>query len=155
MEQEGEQGNDKHPTQSTGKRWNVVFPREGPKKTRWVRIGTAFERDNGRIDVVIDAWPVGEFDGRIYLFTRDAGEKEPEPGETPPRHQAGERDARGGFKLPEGYVHKVHMLDPLSRYKGVCGAWAKKGNLTDTLSEVTCRRCRSDAPKPEEPPPVA
>lgn len=161
----------------SNRRYNVAFPKEGPKKTRWVRIGTAFEKEDGRIDLHVDAWPVGDFDGRLFLFPRPDAETETGPGEAPwmpPRHQAGERDGaapgptpdeayeppgerKGGFKLPEGYVHKVHFADPEGGFKGVCGSWAKKGNRVKDWAGVTCRRCRehapADAPGPPEKPP--
>jgi hypothetical protein len=137
------------------RRWNVVFPKDGKSKTRWVRIGTAFENEDGRIDVHIDAWPVGEFDGKIYLFIR-TDERELEPGAVehpPPRPQAGERapEARGGFKMPENYVHRVHMKSPEHPYKGLCWAWAKKGNTTDDWEKVTCKRCLGLKPPPASP----
>lgn len=147
----------------SGRRWNIVVPktvtRAAGEKTRWVRLGTAFERDEGRIDLHLDALPVGEFDGRLYLFERDDSEKElgPEEAPRPPRPQAGEPHPRaepqGGFKLPEGYEHKVHFADGKHPFKGACFAWAKKGNLTTDWEKVTCKRCRKL--KLDEPPPAA
>jgi len=134
----------------SGRRWNVVVPktvtRAAGEKTRWVRLGTAFERDEGRIDLHLDALPVDrDWNGQLYLFERDDSEElAPGAAPPPPRRQAGEHHAepQGGFKLPEGYEHKIHFADGRHPFKGACWTWAKTGNLTTDWEKVTCKRCR-------------
>lgn len=50
------------------KRYDVKTPR--PKKDGsvfWHRIGTAFERDNGGISVILDSLPLPDKDGRVVM----------------------------------------------------------------------------------------
>lgn len=122
--------------------WNIVFPKDGKEKTRWVRIGTAFEREDGRrIDLHIDAWPVGDFDGKCYLFERE-DEKEPEPNEVPQR--PAERE-RADWQTDE-YVPKTHFQDAREPYRGVCGHFAKRPYRAKDWAAVTCKACLKHRP---------
>jgi hypothetical protein len=67
------------------KPWNIVTPveyeaREGGKKTRWVRIGAAFPKENGAWSLMFDALPVN---GKAMIME--------------PREENGSGSQGGGF----------------------------------------------------------
>lgn len=49
-------------------------PRQMGDKARWLRLGSAFEREDGRIDCRIEMVPLLAWDGRFYLFEARAPE---------------------------------------------------------------------------------
>jgi hypothetical protein len=53
---------------TNGKSFDVSFRKGTPPDTHFVKLGVAFLMDNGRIDVKLDALPIGEWDGRLTLF---------------------------------------------------------------------------------------
>jgi hypothetical protein len=46
------------------KRMTIATPRKGKDKTFWVNIGTAWFSDNGQIQLVFDALPLTDAEGR-------------------------------------------------------------------------------------------
>lgn len=60
---------------STVKRtFDVSFKKETsatPGIGHFVKIGIAFENNNGAISVIIDALPIGKWDGRLMLFPKE------------------------------------------------------------------------------------
>jgi hypothetical protein len=75
----------------TSKRMNIATPRKGKdSKTYWTNIGTAWFNDNGGIQLVFDALPLPDAEGRCVanLFeprerTVDHGPKGGERRDTP------------------------------------------------------------------------
>jgi hypothetical protein len=47
------------------KRMDIMSPRKGREKTFWCRIGTAWFNDNGGIQLVFDALPIPDGEGRV------------------------------------------------------------------------------------------
>lgn len=120
--------------------------REG-RKPRWVRLGSAFERENGRIDGCLDVIPVGPWDGTFCLFEARAKEGEG-GGERPPQArppQARPERREGGWKKPDDYVPKVHAVSR-TKGRGLCDKFAKPENLTDDWNKVTCKLCLKAGP---------
>lgn len=68
------------------KRFDAATPREyesnGETKTSWTRIGVAFQRDNGNIDLLLSALPLPGPDGQAKVVLME------------PRENSG--DSRGG-----------------------------------------------------------
>lgn len=65
------------------KRLDAATPREyesnGETKTNWTRIGVAFQRDNGNIDVLLNALPLPGPDGQakiVLMEPRDNGNQQ-------------------------------------------------------------------------------
>lgn len=56
------------PTQKT---YDVSFRKVDPSSSHFVKIGIAFSTDKGRIDIKLDALPIGEWDGRLMLFPKE------------------------------------------------------------------------------------
>ena len=52
----------------------VQFAKEVEEKTHWPTIGRAFE-DKKRITVKLDSLPLGEWDGRLFLYPIDEERK--------------------------------------------------------------------------------
>lgn len=54
-------------------RYDVSFRKEGKGGTgsHFVKIGVAFPEEKGRIAVLVDCLPVGEWDGRLMLFPQE------------------------------------------------------------------------------------
>lgn len=48
------------------KRFDVLTPRQGKDKTRWHRVGSAFEDDKG-VTVYLDSSPYPDAEGRVVL----------------------------------------------------------------------------------------
>jgi hypothetical protein len=48
------------------KRYDVLTPRQGKEKTRWHRVGSAFEDDKG-VTVYLDSSPYPDAEGRVVL----------------------------------------------------------------------------------------
>lgn len=76
------------------KRYDIMSPRKGrDDKTYWTRLGTAFQNDKGGIQLVFDALPIPDSEGRVVasLF------------EPKPREQAQGNQGGGGWhgKAPE------------------------------------------------------
>ena len=84
-----------------GKRWDVCSPRkrkskDGEDKTFWVRVGAAFDNEKG-MQIVLDALPLPEGDGRCVLMLfepREAGGGK--PAGTPDR-EPGKSTGGGSF----------------------------------------------------------
>lgn len=55
------------------KRFDASFRKEGntPGTGHFVKIGVAFEDEKGRIGVILDALPIGKWDGRLTLFPQE------------------------------------------------------------------------------------
>lgn len=55
------------------RKFDVSFRKETntPGSYSFVKIGIAFENDKGQIGVLIDALPIGKWDGRLTLFPKD------------------------------------------------------------------------------------
>lgn len=70
------------------KRMNISTPRKGKDdKTYWTNIGTAWFNDNGGIQLVFDALPIPDSEGRVVanLFEPKPRQQtqQPEYGDTP------------------------------------------------------------------------
>lgn len=82
-------------------RYDATSPREytdrnGDKKTSWVRVGTAFEKD-GRISVLLDAYPLPGPDGTakiVLMEPRDNQRRAP---------QRQERDNGQSYQRPDDW----------------------------------------------------
>jgi hypothetical protein len=53
----------------------VQYAKETEEKTRWPVVGRAFE-DKKRITVKLDSLPLGEWDGRLFLYDVNRDKKE-------------------------------------------------------------------------------
>lgn len=59
------------------KRYDLISPRKSKDgKTRWLKVGAAFPKDNGSFSLVLDALPLPDEDGRVSLLM-----SEPKPRE--------------------------------------------------------------------------
>lgn len=64
------------------KRFDIATPRKGrDDKTYWTKIGTAWQNDRGGIQLVFDALPIADSEGRVVanLFEpkeRDGGQRQ-------------------------------------------------------------------------------
>jgi hypothetical protein len=57
-------------------RYDLVSPRKGKDdKTRWFKVGAAFPRDKGGFQLVFDALPLPDAEGRVTLMMWDAEAK--------------------------------------------------------------------------------
>ena len=57
-------------------RFDLVSPRKGKDdKTRWFKVGAAFPRDKGGFQLVFDALPLPDADGRVTLMMWEAEAK--------------------------------------------------------------------------------
>lgn len=77
----------------TNKRYDISTPRKGrDDKTYWTRIGTAFQNDRGGIQLIFDALPIPDSEGRVVasLF-------EPRERDGGGQQQRSQAPARGGF----------------------------------------------------------
>lgn len=76
-------------------RFDLVSPRKGrDDKTRWFKVGAAFPRDKGGFQLVFDALPLPDAEGRVTLMMWEAQERD-----AAPRDNGGQRDdnrASGG-----------------------------------------------------------
>lgn len=82
-------------------RYDATSPREytdrnGDKKTSWIRVGTAFEKE-GRISILLDAYPLPGADGvaKIVLM---------EPREKPQQRQERPRDDGQTYQRPDEWA---------------------------------------------------
>lgn len=67
-------------------RYDLVSPRKGKDdKTRWFKVGAAFPRDKGGFQLVFDALPLPDAEGRVTLMMWEAQERD------------GQRQERGGY----------------------------------------------------------
>lgn len=58
-------------------RFDLVSPRKGrDDKTRWFKVGAAFPRDKGGFQLVFDALPLPDAEGRVTLMMWEAQEKD-------------------------------------------------------------------------------
>lgn len=58
-------------------RYDLVSPRKGKDdKTRWFKVGAAFPRDKGGFQLVFDALPLPDAEGRVTLMMWEAQEKD-------------------------------------------------------------------------------
>ena len=127
---------------------------EGRKKAYWPKLGTAFERDDGKISGTLDSVPTFPWDGRIFLFPV---EEEAEAGREPGKIRATPDESKRYVPLDKRedkpffnrmtYEHRVHMEDaPPREKKGICGQWAKYQHRTQDWTLVTCKKCLKDKP---------
>lgn len=49
-------------------KYDASFRKEHKGNTHFVKIGVAFACESGRIDIKLDALPVGEWNGQLSLF---------------------------------------------------------------------------------------
>lgn len=69
-------------------RFDLVSPR--PKKdggTRWHKVGAAFPRDKGGFQLVLDALPLPDAEGRVTLMMWEAQERDGQTARTADRAQ--------------------------------------------------------------------
>jgi hypothetical protein len=65
----------------------------GQTKGRWLRIGTAFQHDDGGISIKLDCVPVGQdWDGWVSMFPRDQNQSQQQM--PPPQN----------YQQPQGYA---------------------------------------------------
>jgi hypothetical protein len=58
-------------------RFDLVSPRKSKDdKTRWFKVGAAFPRDKGGYQLVFDALPLPDAEGRVTLMMWEAQERE-------------------------------------------------------------------------------
>lgn len=58
-------------------RYDLVSPRKGKDdKTRWFKVGAAFPREKGGFQLVFDALPLPDADGRVTLMMWEAQERD-------------------------------------------------------------------------------
>lgn len=57
--------------------YDVSFRKETANKSSFVKIGVAFSHTDGsgRIDIVLDALPIGEWNGKMTLFPQQKTDK--------------------------------------------------------------------------------
>lgn len=57
-------------------RYDLVSPRKGKDdKTRWFKVGAAFPRDKGGFQLVFDALPLPDAEGRVTLMMWEANQE--------------------------------------------------------------------------------
>lgn len=81
-------------------RYDLVSPRKGKDdKTRWFKVGAAFPRDKGGFQLVFDALPLPDAEGRVTLMMWEA---EAKGSRDEPRQGGGQRpsDDLGGDSIP-------------------------------------------------------
>jgi hypothetical protein len=74
-----------------GKRWDCITPRPKNDGTSfWVRIGSAFQNDNGKIMVYLDAYPLPDKEGVCKILLSEPRDSRPqaEPQNTRPLREA-------------------------------------------------------------------
>lgn len=58
-------------------RYDLVSPRKGKDdKTRWFKVGAAFPRDKGGFQLVFDALPLPDAEGRVTLMMWEAQDRD-------------------------------------------------------------------------------
>ena len=73
-------------------RFDLVSPRKGrDDKTRWFKVGAAFPRDKGGFQLVFDALPLPDAEGRVTLMMWEAQERD-----AAPRGNGSQRDDNRG-----------------------------------------------------------
>jgi len=61
-------------------RYDIMTPRKGrDDKTRWTRIGTAFQNDRGGIQLVFDALPIPDSEGRVVASLFEPRDRDAAP----------------------------------------------------------------------------
>ena len=77
-------------------RYDLLSPRKGKDdKTRWFKIGAAFPRDKGGFQLVFDALPLPDAEGRVSLMmweAQDRGEPRRDPARQAPDGYGGRTD---------------------------------------------------------------
>lgn len=79
-------------------RFDLVSPRKGKDdKTRWFKVGAAFPRDKGGFQLVFDALPLPDAEGRVTLMMWEAKERDTGGGydQSPDRGRTGGAPAGG------------------------------------------------------------
>lgn len=62
------------------KRFDISTPRKGrDDKTYWTRIGTAFQNDRGGIQLIFDALPIPDSEGRVVASLFEPRERDAAP----------------------------------------------------------------------------
>jgi hypothetical protein len=62
------------------KRYDICTPRKGrDDKTYWTRIGTAWQNDNGGIQLVFEALPIPDSEGRVVANLFEPRERNDAP----------------------------------------------------------------------------
>lgn len=70
-------------------RYDLVSPRKGKDdKTRWFKVGAAFPRDKGGFQLVFDALPLPDAEGRVTLMMWEAQERDAPRRERQPDQRA-------------------------------------------------------------------
>ena len=76
-------------------RFDLVSPRKGKDdKTRWFKVGAAFPRDKGGYQLVFDALPLPDAEGRVTLMMWEAEAKDDQRGGMSSKAQAADRAQR-------------------------------------------------------------
>ena len=80
-------------------RYDLLSPRKGKDdKTRWFKIGAAFPRNKGGFQLVFDALPLPDAEGRVSLMMWEARDRD-EPRSDPAR------------QAPDGYGGRTDLDD--------------------------------------------
>lgn len=86
------------------KRYDIMTPRKGNEKTFWTRIGTAWQNDKGGIQLVFDALPIPDSEGRVVANLFEPRENNQRDGHRKPNgsqgHAGGFADDLGGDEVP-------------------------------------------------------
>jgi hypothetical protein len=72
-------------------RYTLSSPRQRGEKTFWVQVGSAFPARNGGFNLVFDALPLPDSDGRVSVFMQEARERD-ERREEPRRQSRNDED---------------------------------------------------------------
>ena len=71
------------------KRFDICAPRSGKDdKTYWTKIGTAWQKDKGGIQLVFDALPIPDKEGRVVANLFEPKDREQTGGTRAPAKQA-------------------------------------------------------------------
>lgn len=77
-------------------RYDLLSPRKGrDDKTRWHKVGAAFPRDKGGFQLVFDALPLPDNEGRVTLMMWEAQDRDQ------PRQERQQEAPRGGQNLDD------------------------------------------------------
>jgi hypothetical protein len=84
-------------------RFDLVSPRKGrDDKTRWHKVGAAFPRDKGGYQLVFDALPLPDAEGRVTLMMWEAQERDDPRGGQSTQARAADRAQRPAGGAPAG-----------------------------------------------------
>jgi hypothetical protein len=82
-------------------RYDLISPRESKDgKTRWMKVGAAFTRDNGGFSLVFDALPLPDKEGNVRLLMTEPKPREDAAGGYGQRQQPARRDDMDGGSIP-------------------------------------------------------